>query len=297
MPGEPKERVLERESTRVVRRVNSWARVAVAPGTRERLSRVPALRGRVVTCFIPGGLPIVVTTEAVRKYGASAAITMQQLHYRAGDDGWTVASLAQLSEWTGLSRQQVHRLVTKLRASGALEAREASDDPSDRTLAYRLGVSQSTDGVSRNRDATCIETETRGVSKPRTLPLDQRVEDQHKTPPNPPALALVPDAVLTHDAAVATSAPTFDDFWAVYPRRKAKEAARRAWAKAVKRVDPAVIVEGARRYAVECQGRDPKYVRHPATWLNGGCWEDEPDTPVGRTKHDRFKQMAEELGI
>lgn len=109
-----------------------------------------------------------------------------------------------------------------------------------------------------------------------------------------PTGALVPEVV---GSALTLAAPTFDDFWAVYPRRKAKEAARRAWAKAVKRVDPAVIVEGARRYAVECQGRDPKYVRHPATWLNGGCWEDEPDTPVGRTKHDRFKQMAEELGI
>lgn len=246
-----------------------------------------------MTCFIPGGLPIVVTTEAVRKYGASAAITLQQLHYRAGDDGWTVASLAQLSEWTGLSRQQVHRLVTKLRASGALEARAASDDPSDRTLAYRLGVSQSTHGVSRNRDATCIETETAPVSKPRTLPLYKRAEEEeHKTPPNPPAL--VPEVV---GSAPTMAAPTFDDFWAVYPRRKAKEAARRAWAKAVKKVEPAVIVEGARRYAAECQGRDPKYVRHPATWLNGGCWEDEPDTPVGRTKHDRFKRMAEELGI
>ena len=23
-------------------------------------------------------------------------------------------------------------------------------------------------------------------------------------------------------------------------------------------------------------GEDPRYTKHPATWLNGNCWEDEP---------------------
>jgi len=35
-------------------------------------------------------------------------------------------------------------------------------------------------------------------------------------------------------------------------------------------------IAGAQRYAVERQGQPPKYTKHPATWLNGGCWEDDP---------------------
>jgi hypothetical protein len=74
----------------------------------------------------------------------------------------------------------------------------------------------------------------------------------------------------------------FESFWAVYPRKVAKEAARRAHAKAVENgVEPETLIAGAQRYAVERQGEPPRYTKHPATWLNGGCWLDEPvGTPV-----------------
>jgi hypothetical protein len=56
----------------------------------------------------------------------------------------------------------------------------------------------------------------------------------------------------------------------------AEEAARKAFAVAIKRgVDPEVMIAGAKRYAVERNEQDPKYTKHPATWLNAGCWEDE----------------------
>lgn len=70
----------------------------------------------------------------------------------------------------------------------------------------------------------------------------------------------------------------FDSFWAVYPKRVAKQAARRAWDKAVKGgAVPERVVSAAREYAASRTGRDPQFTKHPATWLNGGCFEDEPD--------------------
>lgn len=69
---------------------------------------------------------------------------------------------------------------------------------------------------------------------------------------------------------------TFEDFWAVYPRRVAKKAARRAWEKALKDATPAEIIRGAERYR-DSPSRSPRYTKHPSTWLNGGCWEDEDD--------------------
>jgi hypothetical protein len=68
----------------------------------------------------------------------------------------------------------------------------------------------------------------------------------------------------------------FDRFWQAYPKRVAKEAARRAFAKAIERgVSIAALVSGAQAYALLRAGQEPKYTKHPATWLNGGCWEDE----------------------
>jgi biotin operon repressor len=70
---------------------------------------------------------------------------------------------------------------------------------------------------------------------------------------------------------------SFQEFWAAYPKRVAKEAARKAFAAALKGgVEPEVLIAGAARYAAERAGQEARYTKHPATWLNGGCWADEP---------------------
>jgi len=70
------------------------------------------------------------------------------------------------------------------------------------------------------------------------------------------------------------NAADFEDFWAVYPRKTAKTSALTAWKKATKKTAAADIIAGARRYA-EDPNREAKFTAYPATWLNGGRWEDE----------------------
>lgn len=70
----------------------------------------------------------------------------------------------------------------------------------------------------------------------------------------------------------------FLDFYAAYPRHVGKEAARRAFEKAVKAgTAPTDIVEGARRYAAgaAAAGTETRYIAHPATWLSAGRWNDD----------------------
>lgn len=76
----------------------------------------------------------------------------------------------------------------------------------------------------------------------------------------------------------------FDDFWAAYPRRVAKGAARKAWPTAVKAAgsDPAVVIAGARAYH-DSPDREPAYTAHPATWLRAERWTDEPP-PEGQRR-------------
>ena len=71
----------------------------------------------------------------------------------------------------------------------------------------------------------------------------------------------------------------FERFWLAYPRRKAKGAARKAFEKALKLADIETICEGALNYARENQHTEARYIKHPATWLNQECWDDEPDQP------------------
>ena len=71
----------------------------------------------------------------------------------------------------------------------------------------------------------------------------------------------------------------FDEFWADYPRKVGKDAARRAYAAARRRgAIAAEIVVGLQRTT---WNPDPHFQPHPATWLNDGRWMDEPDAPAG----------------
>lgn len=84
----------------------------------------------------------------------------------------------------------------------------------------------------------------------------------------------------------------FDKFWDIYPRKVAKGAARKAWRQALKQVDSAVIIQGAKRYASERRAQNPVYTKHPATWLSGACWEDEPAPQIQNESRHGMAALA-----
>jgi hypothetical protein len=77
----------------------------------------------------------------------------------------------------------------------------------------------------------------------------------------------------------------FDQFWQVYPRKTAKGSARRAWMKAMRVVDPITVIAAALRYRDD-PNREDTYTAHPATWLNGERWLDDP-LPARESRSDR----------
>jgi Helix-turn-helix domain len=48
----------------------------------------------------------------------------------------------------------------------------------------------------------------------------------------------------------------------------------------------AELTAGAERYAQQCRehGAEQRFIKHPTTWLNAGCWLDEPEPNEERTK-------------
>lgn len=72
--------------------------------------------------------------------------------------------------------------------------------------------------------------------------------------------------------------PDWLRFWEIYPLKKSKDGARRSWAAALKKAAASDIIAGAERYRDD-PARKPEYTKHPTTWLNQGCWTDEP-TPI-----------------
>lgn len=73
----------------------------------------------------------------------------------------------------------------------------------------------------------------------------------------------------------------FDDWWQAYPRKVSKGHARTAYTKARQAgITTAALKAGAIRYGAEVAGSDPRFIKHPATWLNGEGWLDEPAAPA-----------------
>jgi len=139
--------------------------------------------------------------------------------------------------------------------------------------------------------------------------VDKPAKPRYPRPPKPPTSGYPETACETEDdsresrESVApgtgeqgnrgtgeqkTSAPRgakpdllFDRFYAIYPRKREPKDARKAWDKAVKDgANPEDIIAGAERYRRECETthRETSYIKHPATWLNKGCWMDEEPT-------------------
>lgn len=74
----------------------------------------------------------------------------------------------------------------------------------------------------------------------------------------------------------------WEAFWAACPRKRAKAAALRAYKAAIKKAAPATILAGLERHKPYWARRaDPRFTPHPASWLNGECWNDDlSDTPT-----------------
>lgn len=78
----------------------------------------------------------------------------------------------------------------------------------------------------------------------------------------------------------------FERFWAVYPLKTAKTAARKNWGKAIKKAPAETIIAAAERYAAWVGSAKPgefrPNVKYPQGWLSDERWKDgivEPPAP------------------
>lgn len=84
----------------------------------------------------------------------------------------------------------------------------------------------------------------------------------------------------------------FDLFWQMYPRRVAKVAAQKAWAK-LKAPERAAAIAALPAHVESWSGRDMEHIPHGSTWLNGKRFEDELTTRKPKqpelTDHEFFR--------
>ncbi len=144
--------------------------------------------------------------------------------------------------------------------------------------------------LSRNPRATLASVQRQEQGNRGTG--EQRNRGNTHTAIRPAAGTAVAEPEAVADAPVRASNGTrpkretedaFARFWAAYPRREAKQAARKAWDKLAK--DPALDLEAviaaaaAYRDQPARQRAEIRFTPHPATWLNAHRWLDERPKP------------------
>lgn len=94
---------------------------------------------------------------------------------------------------------------------------------------------------------------------------------------------------------VVQSEQLFEKFYAVYPRKRGKGAARLSFARAAKKVSPELILSKAHEFLTYCQeeATEIRFIPYPSAWLNQERWDDDL---VAETKtKSAWGEMANEF--
>jgi len=121
----------------------------------------------------------------------------------------------------------------------------------------------------------------------------------------PDSLNLIPDSLITLTPPASPSADLFAKFWKLYPNKKGKAAAEKAWTKLKVTEDLFnLITQGLAKQCVSAGWVKDKgeFIPHPSTWLNGKRWEDEIAPPANvhqfppQTRHSGFDNRDYKAG-
>jgi hypothetical protein len=149
------------------------------------------------------------------------------------------------------------QLVKSLRECGFMDEWQLhSWDDWGGTLAAQRREEAARQATLREKSRVCHSDITQKYSRAKRVELRVKSEEQDQEQDQ----ELLPD-----ESGVC--APTFDDFWNVYPRKIEKTKAERVWRTRIRDgTDPEDMVIAAQFYAGHCRA-DPSHAKYPATFL------------------------------
>lgn len=245
---------------------------------------------------MPRDLPdsFTITREAWRERAAEdvglsatafrVAFVLSGFWNRQSGTAWP--SVGTVAAKLGASGRTVQRGLDELIRRGFIE-REAGGGKDTSTFRFRLPDDAETEALAAVSPVTDLSPPPRqSCHHPPDNPVTTPMTDLSPDPRQicHPNLLKEP---IDKEPTEGTISQRFAEFWQQYPRRVAIGAAEKAYSQALEAgTSPAEILHGAMRYAASRQDQDPKFTKHPATWLRQRCWEDEddPDTPASERR-------------
>lgn len=202
-----------------------------------------------------------------------AAGLLHRIHFRSGGEGWWYATKEEMQADMRMTEWKLRRAVDELRNAGLIAWERQS--AGNATLRWRVVFADAEGvGIPHSRDGGFLiqETEDSSVS---SIKNDKKKDSS--SPGGDGGGQQQPTAEQAVDAA-------FDLWWDLYPRKVARKDAKKAYEKALRAgVSAHDLTAGLRAHLPGWEAlrkaEGITKIPHPATWLNGGRWEDRPDGP------------------
>ena len=227
---------------------------------------------------------IMVRPALVRKLGdLSGVLMIARIQFRssvavpdAQGIKWWKATNDEMAQETGLTGDQVRRTLERLVKKGLILWKVENESPWDRTKSYRVAARQMHPAPTPNGSG--VDAGSQLASTPDVLPTKEVKEETQEEPRPRAARAASLSAVADEH---------FPEWYAAYPKKEKKIAARKAYEKALgvlaadKRVVSGqmtavdILLCAAHAFRGRRTGQDPTFTPHPASWLNAGQWDDE----------------------
>lgn len=175
---------------------------------------------------------------------------------------------AQLAVLAGMPADQLPELLGELEAA----------DVFSRT---RAGVIYSRRMVRDEKKARTAQKNGKEGGNP-SLCKDDIISPSVNPPDNPSLKPQKPEARYQKEKDISLESD-FAEWYGAYPRHVGQGQAERAYRTALKSADKQTLLAAAQRFAEASRGQDPKFIPHPATWLNGRRWLDVDDAEPATT--------------
>lgn len=188
-------------------------------------------------------------------------------------------SVARIAEMCNASESTVRRSISALETAGWVEVfGRAKDDGSQTSNAYRLHTTP-----CHQRQAPPVIDD----SPPLSPVTDEResLNESHRTKTlavpetQESLLPSIPPGESKKEAREAKLNDEFEAWYSKFPSKRSKGAARKAYRRARAKVGQDVLLTARDAYAalIRAQGVQSQYVKHPSSWLNQECWDDDYD--------------------
>jgi hypothetical protein len=201
-------------------------------------------------------------------------------------EGWSM-SINSLAKANNVGKDAIRTAIKELEERGYLVRQQSRNDATNRFEESIWMTSDPSEKPSSENPSTEKPSTENPTPKNTNTQEEQVLEEQGQLKPIPQnKFEVRTDGSKKHW-------DEFVEFYSRYPLKTGKQDAYRAFVKALKITTFEELMRGVTDFA-----NDPNLpkikskIKHPATWLNKGCWDDEPLPPPSYTRDEILELQA-----